>query len=336
MEWQKTATIQSCAQARDWCAQSRNLFTNTPPFANVSNSTAVLTGQLPGFADSPTRFQQDNVRFSQFSPNGVVLISGNPTAVSGFRFTDDGRDVEQYAFGYRGGSQTTQTTNGDGPPITDGTSMRSGNERKTVFTNFEFNFTERTTGYVQANYAKTEGVNRNTYTTSTNCVKFGSQGVTGIPSIAVLQGQEFRFTDISQTQQLQLRNNLFRAYLGNVPDPNNAFFGFNGDFRGALVCRRQRNWRRRPRANRELAGKQSGQPTASEHSGWHLQLLRKGTAPLTNSSPSVTTTSGGGSYRSGSRIRVVLLRVRKSSTTLAHRTCCPVPPAATRMHSWRT
>jgi outer membrane receptor protein involved in Fe transport len=238
VEWQETATIQSCARARDWCATSRNLFTNSS--GNTADGNAVLTGQLPGFESFPTRFQQTNVRYSQFSPNGVVLITGNPTAVSGFRFTDDGRDVEQYALGYRGGSQTGQTTNGDGPPITDGISMRSGNERKTVFTNFEFNFTERTTGYVQANYAKTEGVNQNNYTTSTNCVKFGTQGTRGIPSVAVLQGAVFRFTDISQEQQLQLRNNNFRIWLAGgtpggagtqptVPDPNGVF-GFNTGF----------------------------------------------------------------------------------------------------------
>jgi outer membrane receptor protein involved in Fe transport len=226
-EWQRTSPIQSCARARDWCEQSRTLFTNGSP--NATNVNAVLSGQFIGYEAYPARFQLDNMRYSQWSSNGVVLITGNAAATTGWRLTDDGIGIEEYALGYRGGTQTGQTVNGDGPPITDGQSMRSQNERKTIFTNAEFNITERTTAYMQANFAKTEGSNRNTYTTSTNCVKFGSAGVAGIAGVTAVLGQTFQYFPTPSTAvQGSLRNASFRAYLGNIPSPDGfGTFHFN-------------------------------------------------------------------------------------------------------------
>src|SRR5690606_15163037 len=144
-----------------------------------------------------------------------------PNATTAYRFTADGTGVEEYALGYRGGSETSQAVNGDGPPITDGTSMRSQNERRTLFTNFEFNFTERTTGYIQANYAKTEGENRNTYTTSTNCVKFGTQGVAEIAGFDTEAGQVVPF---SEDYDVYWRASSFRNFYGMPSNPYSAFF----------------------------------------------------------------------------------------------------------------
>jgi outer membrane receptor protein involved in Fe transport len=225
VEWQETAAIQNCAAARDWCAASRTLFTNSANNLD-SNPLAVLTGQRPGFTGFPGRFQLDNMRYSQFSPNGVVLITGQPNATTGFRLTDDGTGIEEYALGYRGGAETGQAVNGDGPVITDGTSLRSGNERKTLFANFEYNITERTTGYIQANYAKTEGINRNTYTTSTNCVKFGTRGVAEIPGVNVVAGQTI---PVNADNAATIRAASFRNFIGGAPTPD-GFFGFNTNF----------------------------------------------------------------------------------------------------------
>ena len=49
-------------------------------------------------------------------------------------------------------------------------------ERKSVFTNFEYDISSRTTAYVQANYARTDALNRNTYTTGDYCVRFDQPG----------------------------------------------------------------------------------------------------------------------------------------------------------------
>src|SRR5690606_19260608 len=143
--------IRNCAAARDWCAESRSMFNNNTSF--FAQPEDVLSPQ-PGFEGMPARFEMANVRYSQFSPIGAIYsTSGDPENSSGYRFTDDGMGIEEYAYGYRGGTGQS-TMNGDGPLATTGTTMRPSTERRTLFTNFEFNFTERTTGYFQGNYAK--------------------------------------------------------------------------------------------------------------------------------------------------------------------------------------
>jgi outer membrane receptor protein involved in Fe transport len=240
-EWQKTDAIQDCAAARAWCAESRTLFENgsasngqaTPP------ESSTLTGQVPGFETAPARFQMANMRYNQWSENGAIIVQGQTGATTGFKFTSDGLGVTPYSLGYRGGASAgfggmaDSVMNGDGPLTTSGTSMRSGNQRKTGFANFEFNFTERTTGYLQANYAKTEGTNLNTYSTSNNCVRFQTRGQAADAPISAPQGTVFRWT-VSSTNNgatpeqndaalLVLGNASFRAWLGDLP-------AFNGGF----------------------------------------------------------------------------------------------------------
>jgi hypothetical protein len=92
-----------------------------------------------------------NVRYSQFSPTAAILHN-NSNITSGYRFTDDGTGIAEYAYGFRGGTGQN-VINGDGPLLTSGTSMQTENERRTLFTSFEFDFTDTTTGYVQGNFA---------------------------------------------------------------------------------------------------------------------------------------------------------------------------------------
>ncbi len=163
VEWQKTEAIPDCAAARDWCRDSRTMFTNSTSSLIEDNFTSPVIA-LPGFEGYPARFQMANVRFSQFSPNGVIYDNNTsldlaaPPPTSGYRFTPDGRGIEEFAYGFRGASNQSSVMNGrrarhhqrfvaQGPAV----------DRKTLFSNFEFNFTERLTGYLQTNYAKTEG-----------------------------------------------------------------------------------------------------------------------------------------------------------------------------------
>ena len=106
---------------------------------------------------------------------------------SEYRFSADGTGIEEYAYGFRGGTGSS-VLNGDGPLTTFNQTMRPSNERKVFFTNFEYNFTERTTGYFQGNYSMTEGLNRNQWTQGTYCARFNEQGVRGTnaPAQAVL------------------------------------------------------------------------------------------------------------------------------------------------------
>jgi outer membrane receptor protein involved in Fe transport len=184
-EWQKTDPIQDCAAARDWCRESRALFTNSDTgLIEAGYGQPVIP--LPGYQGFPTRFRMSNVRLSQFSPNGVIYENNNstnpanPPPASGFRFTADGTGVEEFPYGYRGASDQGSVLNGDGPLTTSGSSLSSGSDRKSLFTNFEFNFTERTTGYLQTSYAKTSAYNKNRYTSNNACVRFNSPGTAAV------------------------------------------------------------------------------------------------------------------------------------------------------------
>jgi outer membrane receptor protein involved in Fe transport len=184
-EWQDTAAIRDCAAARSWCRESRTMFTNSSSSLIEANYTSPVI-PLPGYEGFPARFQMDNMRFSQFSPNGVIYENNTsldlaaPPPSSGVRFTPNGRSVEDFAYGFRGASNQSSVMNGDGPLTTSGASLRAANERKSLFANFEFNFTEQTTGYLQTSYAKTHGYNKNRYTTSNACVRFNTPGVAAI------------------------------------------------------------------------------------------------------------------------------------------------------------
>src|SRR5690606_26893439 len=81
----------------------------------------------------------------------------------------------EYPYGFRGGAATS-AINGSGAPVTSTRPLQPSNERKVFFTNFEYNFTERTTGYLQARYARTDSDNRNLQTTGTYCARFDTQG----------------------------------------------------------------------------------------------------------------------------------------------------------------
>jgi hypothetical protein len=197
VEWQKQQPILSCATAREWCAESRVLFNNSS--ASTTNPAQVRTA-LPGFETYPRQFMMTDQRYSQWAPTSTVYHNST-TNTSGYRFNAEGTDIEEYAYGYRGGTGTS-TIGGDGPSLsqpggspltTQFTPMRPESDRKTLFGNFEFNLTERTTAYLQTNYAKTEGRNRLAPQNGNYCVRWDTQGAAGNNALA---GTVIYFTSI--------------------------------------------------------------------------------------------------------------------------------------------
>ena len=226
LEWQNQSAIRNCAAARDWCAESRTMLTNYTGFGQVVTDTFT---PLPGYEDFPARFQMANVHRSQFAPTGTLFYN-NANVTSDYRFNENGTDLEEYALGFRGGTGG-DAMNGDGPLSTWLTTMRPNTDRKSLFLNFEYDFTERTTGYVQASYARTDSENRNAYTTGNYCVRFDSAGVNAQLGATVKQGQAVHFAVSgastlwdydNPTQQLSLparntgawNNANFRQWLG--------------------------------------------------------------------------------------------------------------------------
>ncbi|MDQ2640188.1 MAG: TonB-dependent receptor [Pseudomonadota bacterium] len=246
-EWQKTDPIENCAEARSWCADSRAMLTNSTSSLIEDNFSSPVVA-LPGYENFPARFQMNNVRYNQWSPAGVIYENNtsvdpaNPAPTSGIRFTPDGTGVEEFAYGFRGASNSSSVMNGDGPVTTSGYSLRAQNERKVAFGNFEYNFTERTTGYVQARYSVTDGYNRNRPSNSNVCARFQTPGVAAIAGGSASAGDTIYFgTGTIPTDQFVLpispynqpatpgieRNPLwnnanFRLFLsdGGTPVPN--------------------------------------------------------------------------------------------------------------------
>ncbi len=233
VEWQHQAAIRDCASAREWCAQSRTLFSNfagntssMPAPPSTPGVSAVLV-PLPGFEGSPARFRMDNLRYSQFAPAGSIY-SNSVDNTSGFRFTEDGTGIEEFAFGYRGGTNISTTLNGDGPLVTSSMSMRPDTRRKTAFANFEYEFTERTAGYLQAGYATADSLSRNSYTAGNTCVRFNATGVAAVPGGSAAAG-----TDIAYGGNGEAFTDPFNGGAP-VPDfPRNALWG-NANFRTFL------------------------------------------------------------------------------------------------------
>jgi outer membrane receptor protein involved in Fe transport len=176
-EFQKTSAIRNCAAARDWCAESRALFTNSSGSqANLANANTPLVG----YENMPARFEMANVRYEQRWSEGA-LFTDNVNLTSGYRFDSSGIGGTEYAYGYRGGLSGTNSAfpsvvNGSGNPVTSTSPLQPSNERKNFFSNFEYDFTDTTTGYVQARYSNTEALNRNLETTGTYCARFDQAG----------------------------------------------------------------------------------------------------------------------------------------------------------------
>jgi outer membrane receptor protein involved in Fe transport len=170
-EYQKTAAIRNCATARGWCADSRALFTNS---SGSQENLLAANQPLVGYEGMPARFETANMRYEQRYSEGAIYHN-DADITSGFRFDPFGFGGTEYAYGYRGGA-STQAINGSGLPVTSTQPLQPSNERKVLFTHFEYNFTERTSGYLEARYANTEALNRNQQTTGTYCARFDTQG----------------------------------------------------------------------------------------------------------------------------------------------------------------
>lgn len=182
-EWQQTAAIRDCASARRWCAESRTLFTNG---SGSQEDLTAANAPFVGYERLPARFEMSNVRYEQRWAEGA-LFHNDALATSGFRFDASGANGTEYAYGYRGGASTS-AVNGSGDVVTSTQNLLPSNERKVLFSNFEYNLTERTTAYLQARYANTRAENRNLQTTGTYCARFDSPGQasTFAPAQAVL------------------------------------------------------------------------------------------------------------------------------------------------------
>jgi outer membrane receptor protein involved in Fe transport len=234
VEWRKQEAIRDCAAAREWCAESRFTFDNSTGPPNAALDAAITP--IIGFETFPRRFQQANVRYSQFAPAGTIYLN-DVARTSGYRF-DSAVDPlsgllggEEYAFGFRGGNGNN-AINGDGPLATSGQTLRPSNESRSFLASFEYDFTTNTVLTVEGTYATTDALNLNRYSRGDYCVRF-DQGLatplrgTNAPAGAILNFATTTATTVLSPSGLPYATKGRDARFGasNIPVPFAKFLG---------------------------------------------------------------------------------------------------------------
>ncbi len=86
-EWQDTNAIRNCAEARDWCAESRALFTNS---ANLGTNPNALLTPLPGYEELAGTLRECRTCASASIRANGAIFHNNTAATGGFQFSADG------------------------------------------------------------------------------------------------------------------------------------------------------------------------------------------------------------------------------------------------------
>lgn len=156
-EWQESSAIQSCADARKWCAEGNALFDNNRDFA-FTPGLPYANAKVPGL---PQYSRVSNMRANQLSSTGVIWLGG-VTGAGGttWQFNEAGTDVVPFAVGEQGRwAVGGNAIGGDGPPIYRNLSLYPEVNRKTAFSHVDFNFTESFGTYAELSYGQVEGIN---------------------------------------------------------------------------------------------------------------------------------------------------------------------------------
>jgi outer membrane receptor protein involved in Fe transport len=153
-EKQSSDVIQSCSDARDWCAKGVGMFSNNPAFA--FGTGAPYTPKIPG---QPANIIEANLRQNQLSRSGVIFnnIPGSATAS---QFNAAGTDIIPFAIGQQGWVAAGGITQGgDGEPIYKNLSLYPQIDRDTLYGHADWNFTDSLRGTLEASWGHVVGVN---------------------------------------------------------------------------------------------------------------------------------------------------------------------------------
>ena len=153
-EFQKQDVIQSCSDARDWCAKGVGFFNNGPLFAAVGvPNTGVKVAGLPQYVIT------DNLRWNQVNASGVIY-NNTPSATTTNSFNSAGTGLTPFAVGTGGGFAPGGTViGGDGPTDYKNLSLYPEVKRKTFFSHADFDLTDNTQIYAEGSWGQVQGVN---------------------------------------------------------------------------------------------------------------------------------------------------------------------------------
>jgi iron complex outermembrane receptor protein len=156
LEYQKQDAIQSCSDARDWCAKSIGAFSNdTAGFAFTVG--APYTAKIPG---QPWNIITGNLRQNQLSHTGVIF-NNTPGATTAWQFNEAGDALVPFNVGGEGWrSYGGNAIGGDGESIYKNLSLYPEVERKIAYGRLSFDVTDTLQAFTEISYGQVEGVNR--------------------------------------------------------------------------------------------------------------------------------------------------------------------------------
>jgi len=153
-EYQNQDVIQSCSDARDWCGVGRGMFSN-----NTGFSFGVGAPYAPKIPGQPAQIITTDLRQNQTSHTGVIF-NNTAGATTTSQFNAAGTDIVPFAIGaegWRGASGTVP--GGDGESIYKNLSLYPEIERKTVYGQVEWDFSDSLTGFAELSWGNVVGIN---------------------------------------------------------------------------------------------------------------------------------------------------------------------------------
>ncbi len=168
-EYQKYDVIQNCEAARDWCAKNIGTISNDTGFTFTAG-----VPYSPKVSGQPFNTITSNVRLNQLSPAGVIVNRHNG-ATSASQLNAAGTDVSPFAIGQDGWRVAGgNVIGGDGPGLNQDITLFPGLTRKTGYGRMSFDFTDNTTGFVEASYGVVTAANHQkqpSQNIANNCIR---------------------------------------------------------------------------------------------------------------------------------------------------------------------
>ncbi|MCC6203335.1 MAG: TonB-dependent receptor, partial [Gammaproteobacteria bacterium] len=173
-EFQDRSVVQSCADARFWCAEADGLYSNSGSIYRTSPAPAT-TINYKKIEGMPANYRITDRRTNQLSHTGV-LWERSVAAATTWQFNEAGTAFIPYTIGdnlnptlatfgppsyatpYRSTSDTI--VGGDGELVTKNQTMYPQSERLSIYGNASFRFSDRLTGRFTLSYATNEAYNR--------------------------------------------------------------------------------------------------------------------------------------------------------------------------------
>jgi outer membrane receptor protein involved in Fe transport len=153
-EYQQQDVIQSCYDARDWCNVSRGMFSN-----NTGFSFGVGAPYVPKIPGQPAQIITTDLRQNQTTHTGVIF-NNTQGATTAAAFNAAGTDIVPFNIGqegWRGASGTVP--GGDGESIYKNLSLYPEIERKTVYGQVQWDFSDSLTGFAEVSWGNVVGIN---------------------------------------------------------------------------------------------------------------------------------------------------------------------------------